>query len=173
MSDSLFKIDARGTLTEYLGQESDVTLPPEVKYLSAAAFQNNKTLQRLTLPWSLVSVSPEAFRGCSNLTDIYMRGCDIKLQWRLFTDGPTNFTIHFPGECFRFRGLTPVSISKKVYSSGDYHHPSATHFEVWEEHLVASLFGDCRPDGFVCRVECTDGVLEYKSESDETWIERR
>ncbi|MBQ4037269.1 MAG: leucine-rich repeat domain-containing protein [Clostridia bacterium] len=47
-----------GVLLDYNGTEKDVTLPEEVKYLSDA-FQG-KSLDRLTLPDTLLAIAPEA-----------------------------------------------------------------------------------------------------------------
>ena len=57
-------------LKKYVGNESDVTLPEEVKAIGEDAFDGCKSIKNITLPAGLKEIGRWAFRGCESLENI-------------------------------------------------------------------------------------------------------
>lgn len=173
MSDSMFEIQDN-TLVRYHGQDAHVTVPPTVLVVESRAFSECPQLQSVTLPHTVDFVKTRAFYHCPALTDIYIGGRLTELDAHLFCGMPEQFTIHYNGPDYLFRDRLKVVIRKEVSSSGDYHHPTSSHFEIYEELTCAHLFGEPEGGSFECRVLCNDGrVLRFTSQSPELWTERK
>ncbi|MBQ2434146.1 MAG: leucine-rich repeat protein, partial [Clostridia bacterium] len=70
-----FRIDSYGTITEYLGSDTEVIVPDringiEVKNIGSSAFIDCINIKSITLPEGVTSIGDFAFRGCSGLTSI-------------------------------------------------------------------------------------------------------
>lgn len=173
MSDSVFEIREQ-ELIRYRGSEAHVTVPPQVLVVGSQAFADCPELRSVTLPHTVSLVRTQAFYHCPNLTDIYMNGRLTRLDAHLFCGMPARFTIHYNGPDYLFRDRLKVEISKEITSSGDYYHPSSSHFEVYEEITCAHLFGEPEGGSFECRVLCDGGaVLQFTAQSQELWTEHR
>ncbi|MBO5501966.1 MAG: leucine-rich repeat protein, partial [Clostridia bacterium] len=67
--------DGTLAITGYQGSESQLTIPDTldglpVTQIAASAFENNQTIQSVTLPEGLTQLSFAAFQNCASLTDI-------------------------------------------------------------------------------------------------------
>ncbi len=71
--------DHQVTISKYEGTEAEVIIPETmtvegkeypVTTISSAAFQNNKTLTKVTLPDTLTTIGSFAFSGCTALTEL-------------------------------------------------------------------------------------------------------
>ena len=173
MSDSVFEIHD-GTLIRCHGKEAHVTLPPQVLTVESKAFSDCPGLQSVTLPHTVALVKTQAFFHCPDLTDIYMNGRLTELDAHLFCGMPAQFTIHYNGPDYLFRDRLKAEISKEITSSGDYHHPSSSHFEVYEEITYGHLFGEPEGGSFECRVLCNGGAqLLFTAQPPELWTEHK
>ena len=56
-------------LLAYLGDEAEVVLPTGVTKIGNSAFQNNKTIQKITCSDEITSIGDYAFKGCKSLTE--------------------------------------------------------------------------------------------------------
>ena len=62
-------------LVDYIGTATEITIPKTyldfpVLGVACGAFQNNQTLQKITLPASVTSIEEDAFRGCTALQTV-------------------------------------------------------------------------------------------------------
>ena len=57
-------------LFRYIGTEEEVTVPDDVRVISSAAFEMNKTLKTITIPESVEKIEINAFYGCRKLEKI-------------------------------------------------------------------------------------------------------
>lgn len=64
-----FVIVGDGVLLDYNGTETDVVIPDTVKYISSA-FEENKTVTRVSIPDTVTGLSNSAFERCKNLTEV-------------------------------------------------------------------------------------------------------
>ncbi len=56
-----------GKLFSYKGHVSSLSIPDDIHTIKREAFLNNKTLEYIALPASLVTIEADAFKGCSKL----------------------------------------------------------------------------------------------------------
>lgn len=85
-----------------------------VTKISAQAFQNCKTLKKLTIPKSIKKIGPSAFKGCSNLQEVNYNAIDCNFHEKRLTQSPNDIYNNPP-----FEGCTAiyrVNIGPKVKS---------------------------------------------------------
>ena len=107
-----FTIDIHITYAEivsYSGKAASVILPESatgvpIKLIGEGAFQNNKTLKKVTLPSATLTIGRYAFEGCSALTEV------------IFNDGLETISDY----AFRNSGLTTFSLPDSLASIGSY-----------------------------------------------------
>lgn len=88
-----------GTLIQYQGQDSKVTIPQEVTRIGEYAFKDCVGIKQVEIPDSVVYIGEGAFQGCTGLTDIVI----------------PNSVLEIGGGAFcRCTGLTKVDISKAL-----------------------------------------------------------
>lgn len=65
-----------GTVLKWFGDESSVCyeVPDGVRVIGEGAFADNEVIERVTLPGSVTEIGKEAFRGCSRLSEINLKG---------------------------------------------------------------------------------------------------
>lgn len=51
---------------------SEITLPPNIKYIYSSAFRNATNLRELTIPAAVTNIENAVFFGCGNLTKVIM-----------------------------------------------------------------------------------------------------
>ena len=104
VSDENFRI-GEAILWEYLGSDSEVTIPNGVAVIGGDAFEGNTNLTSVTFPNSVVTIRPNAFDGCVNLTSVIL----------------SNRLTGIGGEAFKnCAGLKSIALPARVNSIG-YH----------------------------------------------------
>lgn len=71
-------------LFRYTGSAAEVVIPDGITSISAAAFQNNKTITSITMPDSVTSVGAKAFAGCTALTGVRLSAGLTEIPESLF-----------------------------------------------------------------------------------------
>lgn len=97
-----FLILGDGVLVAYKGNDSNVTIPSNVKTIAPQVFKNHKEIVYVDLGENVSDIGDEAFLGCSNLRKIVYPDCRIKIRDRAFMN------------C----GLQTVVIPDNVYEMG-------------------------------------------------------
>ena len=65
-------------ITKYIGEDANVVIPKEAASIEANAFQNNKTIESVTITENITSIGNNAFKSASNLTEVIFLGDKIK-----------------------------------------------------------------------------------------------
>ena len=97
----LFSKDGTRLLRQLTDDKEDYTIPPTVTAIGQGCFRFLNTLQRLTIPANVTSISHYVLYGCKNLTDVYcLAVTPIRLGNYVFalTDLST-VTLHVPHGC--------------------------------------------------------------------------
>lgn len=152
----------------YRGNEEHVTVPDGITEISQRAFKSCTSVKTVVLPASCDKIMDEAFSGCTSLERLIIGSASLSfLGQRLFSGVGRDFEIVFEGSSDYFNDQVNVDRVIDVESSGDYHHPTGSHFCLYDVVGVWSIFGDEMKDEkpFRCTVKClADGkALEYTS----------
>ncbi len=115
-----------GVLTEYKGQDIEVSIPNTVKKIGSNAFKSNEKITKVVIPDSVDEIGESAFEDCKQLTDVKMsksikiiganafRNCklinDIKLPEGL---------IEISKGAFESSGLVIVKLPSTLKTLGD------------------------------------------------------
>lgn len=75
-----FEINDYGELVKYTGEESEVTIPNNVKSIGYAAFEGCSSVEKIILPEGLEAIESSAFRDCTKLTEINLPSTLIDLS---------------------------------------------------------------------------------------------
>jgi len=196
MEGSNFVANEKGGLIKYTGSDKNVIIPSAFKYIDEKAFYNCDFIESIILPMGLWGIYESAFEGCTSLREIIIpyptnwiekrafarcknlkkivikREC-VKLGVELFSGGAEEFEIEFHGDTETFKRMTKAEVSKEVVSSGDYHHPTSSHWECHEIVTYGHVFSDVNEGRFTCKVHCKDGELVFNAQTNETWTEQR
>ncbi len=97
-----FVIVGDGVLIDYNGEETNVTIPKEVKHLTST-FANDTMLFGITLPDGMTAIDNNAFQGCTNLSEITI------------PDSVTEIGSYAFARCASLAGIT---LSEKITSIG-------------------------------------------------------
>ena len=73
-----------GALITYRGTGSNVTVPEGVRIIAAGCFKDNKNIESVAFPSTLLSIGEEAFSGCSSLDDVSFGGNETEILDRAF-----------------------------------------------------------------------------------------
>lgn len=136
------------------------------------AFYNCPSLREVILP-HVVIIDEEAFARCPSLERIvFGTAREVTLGRYLFSESAGEFTVEFAGTAQQFKKCDKAVVGQKTVGwSGDYHHPSSSHFEELKTNIYAPVFST-RSGEFVCTVRCADGEkLIYKSVGYYEWTD--
>ena len=141
---------ADNKLVQYIGTDSVVVIPNEVKRIGAEAFKGNQSIKEVVIPDSVTEIGEGAFEGCENLEKVTMpkelkiieervfRNCislkEITLPEQLetiryfaFEECQSLQTIQFPsglkeiwGQSFHNSGLTSIKIPEGITAINPY-----------------------------------------------------
>jgi len=145
-----------------------------ISTLSKHAFADCTSLREVDLSYGVSKLCEGVFKGCTSLERIVIkpRKDDFTLGARLFDGVGKDFTIEFYGTSEQFKRVSNAVVGKKAVGfSGDYHHPSSSHFEEITANIYAPVFSSDTGKQFTCTVICkSDGVtLEYPSVNYYEW----
>lgn len=115
-----------GTLVEYTGTDTEVTIPESVKYIGSQAFSGNQTIVSVTLASSVETIGSYAFEYCSNLKTVKLNDGLKKIREGAFLDCQKLDGVSFPSTLtsideYAFQGcagLTSVTIPATVTTIG-------------------------------------------------------
>ncbi len=82
-NNSDFVVIGNQVLISYLGSETEITVPEDIKYISGA-FSSNSTLTKVTIPASVRCVRAGSFYDCTALTSVTFLGADTKIEDTVF-----------------------------------------------------------------------------------------
>ncbi|MDC7288481.1 leucine-rich repeat protein [Blautia schinkii] len=117
-----------GVLLMYGGEESEVIVPEGVKVIGEGAFQNNKTVTRITLPEGVEKIRKGAFSGCTSLASINLpeslrdiqeyafHGCSELMQV-IVPEGVEEIRSHTFSEC---RCLSELHLPESLKRIGEF-----------------------------------------------------
>lgn len=93
--------DGTITITAYLGKEKVVIIPNEISgcpvtHIADAAFENNRTLEKVILPSTLESIGWFAFRGCIALCEVEISSGVSKIEYGAFDNCNAKLTFLCP-----------------------------------------------------------------------------
>lgn len=120
-----FTWDANGVLTEYSGTETEVVIPSNITAIGYAVFAG-RSIKKVTIPASVVSIADYAFVSCTNLEsvifadisnsnlttigNVVFQGCS-SLKSLVFPDSVTDMGLYSFQSC---SSLESVSLSKNL-----------------------------------------------------------
>jgi outer membrane protein OmpA-like peptidoglycan-associated protein len=127
--DVLQKTDKTVSITEYKGSAAQVTVPAEiygmaVNEIASSAFSDNKTLQSVTIPASVVTIESAAFALCSNLKSVNFEeglrsiGDSAFAECALDTVSLPQSLVSIGNSAFQYNKLTYVLIPDAVLRIG-------------------------------------------------------
>ena len=156
-------------LDKYTGTDSVVTIPSNVLVINKDAFRGLDFIEELIIPYNVGYIFSCAFAECKNLKRVKMYRRDVVFGETPFLNSAENFEIIFRGNKCHFEdAASKVLVSSQLYSSGDYHHPTATHFEYYKIVTYTHIFSSDEYKPFTCTVKCADGELVYHEKPYET-----
>ena len=93
--------DGKITITAYVGNEKVVLIPDEiggcpVTYIADAAFENNRTVEKIIFPKTLEGIGWFAFRGCIALCEINIPTNVEKIEYGAFDNCNAKLTFLCP-----------------------------------------------------------------------------
>lgn len=90
-----FVVVGDGVLIDYRGDDTEVTIPENVKYV-AGAFYDNQNITSVTVPESVKYVRSGTFYNCINLSKVDFKGADTVLDSSLFRDCISLCSVELP-----------------------------------------------------------------------------
>lgn len=172
----------------------EIHLPKSLVNITEGAFEGCTALTTVHAKGYLYGIKERAFAGCTSLTEVHLGGLleigryafsscsslrrivigsssDVTLSPYIFDKINGEFTVEFGGTREQFERMTKVVVGKKAVGwSGDYHHPSSSHFEELTANIYASAFSVSSGE-FICTVACRDGESEYRSCAYSEWVD--
>lgn len=111
------------TLFQWLGNDSEYTIPDGVTVIGDYAFENYSSLTSITIPESVTDIGYCAFLYCNSLTDIYFTGTQAEWDAIAVADGNNKLlsaTLHCaaPVPAAEFEACTVSSASVTVTNPG-------------------------------------------------------
>ncbi len=86
---------SNGTLVEYTGNSSSVTVPSSVKKIGASAFEGNTTVTYVSLPNNLTEIGAQAFKDCTKLRTVSCKDKIKTIEVKAFSGCVALTSIHF------------------------------------------------------------------------------
>ena len=130
----VFRDSAKTELFEYIGTDTNVTIPNSVTSIGSSAFSGCTGLTSITIPSSVTSIGNAAFANCASLTTLNFNAINCNycndiyyLSDLPFYDCPIS-TINIGDSvqripayfAYNLDSLTPVTIGNSVTTIGDY-----------------------------------------------------
>ena len=93
--------DGKITITAYIGNEKVVSIPDEISgcpvtYIADAAFENNRTVEKIIFPKTLEGIGWFAFRGCIALCEVEISENISKIEYGAFDNCNAKLTFLCP-----------------------------------------------------------------------------
>ncbi len=120
--------EEKENLLKYLGTDTAVTIPNNVKIIGDRAFQGNETLKSVTIPNSVTIIGEYAFSNCKKLSSINIPNSVKTIRKNAFANCERLTSINIPNsvtslEEYAFSncsGLTEVTISNSITTINNY-----------------------------------------------------
>jgi len=170
-------------LSEYKGKSEEVVVPEGVAVIGRRAFKDMSFIRSVILPQSVITIESEAFantsiesiilpqrtyyvggkafEGCKKLKRIEIQCRETGFGETPFFNAAEEFELIYGGTKARFEEEAMAHIATREYQSGDYHHPTATHFEYYKIKTYSHIFCGNDYEPFTCTVKCADGELTF------------
>ena len=115
-------------LFKYMGTDTAVTIPNNVKFIGDRAFQGNETLKSVTIPNAVTIIGEYAFSNCKKLSSINIPNSVKTIRKNAFANCERLTSINIPNsvtslEEYAFSncsGLTEVTISNSITTINNY-----------------------------------------------------
>ena len=120
--------EEKENLLKYLGTDTAVTIPNNVKIIGERAFQGNETLKSVTIPNAVTIIGEYAFSNCKKLSSINIPNSVKTIRKNAFANCERLTSINIPNsvtslEEYAFSncsGLTEVTISNSITTINNY-----------------------------------------------------
>ncbi|MBO4878181.1 MAG: leucine-rich repeat protein [Ruminococcus sp.] len=95
-----------------------VTIPDSVESISPEAFTNCTRLTSVTIPASVKLIGRSAFKDCIRLSDVTIEGDSIEIDWNAFK-GTAITSVELPGNCILNNNIFGEGLKKVSFRAGD------------------------------------------------------
>lgn len=151
-----FKISEDGTLEKYIGSDTIVIVPDNVKVIGKSAFYNCKTIKEIIIPEGVTKIGDYAFGECSDLEHISLPSTLTTLGGELFSN------------CLKLKSVAiPKSVTEwDISSLSDCcYDDKIERFEVDPENAAF-----CSLDGVVYNKAMTEMLFYPNDKEEDTYI---
>ncbi len=94
-----------GIIIDYMGDDTDLTLPDNVTSIGASAFNNCNSLINVTIPDSVTSISDEAFYGCDDLSSVTIPDSVTYIGENAFSYCKNLTSVTYKGKTYSFENI--------------------------------------------------------------------
>lgn len=109
----IYADEQKEKLIAYVGRNTSVTIPNNVKSIEENAFINEKTLTNIIIPNSVTSIGESSFRNCTGLISVTIPKSVISIGWHAFNGCVQLSPFHIPATvdtigAYAFQGLDTI-----------------------------------------------------------------
>ena len=109
----IYADEQKEKLIAYVGRNTSVTIPNNVKSIEEDAFINEKTLTNIIIPNSVTSIGESSFRNCTGLISVTIPKSVISIGWHAFNGCVQLSPFHIPATvdtigAYAFQGLDTI-----------------------------------------------------------------
>lgn len=109
----IYADEQKEKLIAYVGRNTSVTIPNNVKSIEEKAFINEKTLTNIIIPNSVTSIGESSFRNCTGLISVTIPKSVISIGWHAFNGCVQLSPFHIPATvdtigAYAFQGLDTI-----------------------------------------------------------------
>lgn len=92
-----------GVLTDYVGQDSKITIPSNVKEIRSCAFHGNSILEEVTIPGNVKVIGSDTFSECNHLKTVIMEKGVETIDTHAFGEDSNLTTVTIPETVVRIK----------------------------------------------------------------------
>ncbi len=136
-----------------------LVLPEGMLSLTFSALSDAVALTELVIPSTVQAINTDAFFSCTSLKRIYWEARQPRLGEGIFSGITHEFEIIFSGSGDEARAIFSPYTERCESVSGDYHHPTSSHFSYEVYDKTVTPLSSSAKEPFTCRVFCqADGA---------------